>query len=633
MYNSEETKWFSQVLFYFKDKSDGSDSSLRLSTSTGSSDLANFTIAKLSIQIQNHLHKSVNLDLHDVRDLLIGIRENMKRSNPLDGEPTIRKITYNNEISISFHSPSDPKAKITIRSSETDFAYVIIPIAKFKTVLKIMEQFVTSYITIADGLVLRSISYQLNKLDDLNRNVRGLYSSFENSRTTQDNIHNSIPDNGASEQYPNMDAESVAATIDLSDQLDQFLGPDMGNVKIPEIVENKVEERQETTITEIKSKLFSATDNNIRNVFNLFNQEVSFDSLTAKLSAVVDFEVLPGIDDKTLKMITYFTKLYVDLITSSAVQFNTQIPAGFPVIKYKPIGATVENVDLAYDLFLVGAYLKTFRRLLENHQSDVFSNYSIEHLKFRSFTDAFVFSMLSDKSIEKVLSSVMSRYDYYKKIGAFNWVDEELKKGNYPEITKSDINDYITEVAKRAFSSTTFDQFYEKARELHKLKLTMDNDLTIEQIKNELIPLEIKEKLTHKIEDSDFESLSQNVIDIFKKKKKSSAKQMNPLQMFVKKCQIQIPEDQVDKLIDFLKDYSDKKIDFDNFPFQIEDFEEDVLKALYYWNPETHKNATSLKNDLDDNMTKDLILAKIKNNNSVEDTAGFGDVFGNIDLS
>ena len=625
MYNQEETKWFSQALFFHKDKTEGSDASLRISISTGTQDFANFNIPKLAFQIQNHLHKSINLDLHNARDLLIGLRENLKRDDPLDGEPTIRKISYNHEISISFHSPSNPKTKIVIRSSETDFAGVIISLQQFKTVLKIMESFVNNYITIADGLVLRSISYQLGKLEDLRRDIRGLYS--------QKPSIDCIPDSGAGEQSAGIDSEAVAVTHDLSDQLDSFLGQDMGNIKVPEISENLVEEQKEKTVTEINSKLFDLLQNDIGKMITIIENETALDSFSAQLSTMLDIETLPGIKVGELRMMTYFTKLYIDLTTSSAVQFNTPIPPGFPVIKYKPANVNSDHIDLAYDLFLTGAYIKLFRRKLENHQSDIFVNQSVNHLKFRMFTDPMVFGVLTGKSEEKVLSSIVSRYEYYKKKGFFNSIDAQLKAQNIAEITKKEIMEYVNEVSKRAFSHAWFTEFFEKAKEMHKLRLSADNNLNLEQIKNELIPLEIKEKLTKKIEPEDLMDLTPEVSALMQTKKpKKTSSQLNAIQMFVKKYKIEVPEDSFDKLMEYLKDFGDKKIDFQTFPFQVEDFEEAVLKGLFYWDPEKYKNATSLQKDLDDSMTKDLILAKLTSNDEEFDTAGFANALDSIEI-
>jgi hypothetical protein len=492
-----------------------------------------------------------------------------------------------------------------------------------------MEQFVSNYITIADGLVLRSISYQLNKLEDINRNIRGLFSKVDSSRSTQD----SKRDYGAPEREADVNKDVILNTADLTDDLDKFLGDEMENISVPEINENIVEEQQEKTVTEIESKLYNLMENDISRFINIIENETSIDSLSAQLSALLDIEVLPGIKETELKMMTYFTKLYVDLTTSSAVQFNTPIPPGFPVIKYQPQNVVPEHVNLAYDLFLTGAYIKLYRRKLENHQTDIFTNQSVNHLKFRMFTDPIVFGVLQGKSEEKVLSAVMSRYQYYKKIGVFNSVDEKLKAQNIQEIKAQEIKDYVTEVLKRAQQHEFFDKFYEKARDLHKLRLPTNNNLNLEQIKNELIPLEIKEKLTKKVDEADLMGITPEVSALMQTKKpKKNPTEFNTIQMFVKKCKIQIPDDTFDKLMEYLKDFSDKKIDFTNFPFQYEDFEEEVLKGLYYWDPEKYKNATSLQKDLDDSMTKDLILAKLTSKDESFDAEDFANALDKIEV-
>lgn len=624
MYNSEDTKWFSQALFFHKDKTEGTDSSIRISTSTGTTDFASYTIPKLSIQIQNTLHKSINLDLDQARDLVIGIRDNLNREVPGDGEPVIRKITWNHELSISFHA--NMKTKISIRSSETDFSGIVISFDQFKTILKIMEQFIANYLSVADSLVFRAVAYQLNKLDDLNRNIRGLYGNMGTSNTSKE----CIQDNSAREQDPEIDANAVDAMTDLSDQLDNFLGEDMKNIKVPEIDEDKVAEQEEKTITEIKSSFFDMMKNDMGQVINMIHQAESFDSFTSQLHAMLDITIIPGMDEQTYNMVSYFTKLFIDLTVSSATQFDTPIPTGFPILKYKASDVEADSVNLAYDLLLSSVYLRMFRSLLENHQSDMFANFSVHHLKFRMFTDIIIFGILDGKSKEKILSAVMSRYDYYKKIGVFKSVDEKLKEGNYPEITKRNVNDYLAAVLKKAETSLYFENFYREASKKYDLKLPLDNNLNLEQIKNELIPLEIKVKLTKKLEKDDLSNLSNEVKELFGKKKKKS-NQLNPIQMFVKKWRVEVPEESFEKLIEYLADFGDRRVDFSNFPLQVEDLEENVLKGLYYWDPEKYKNATAIANDLDDSMTKDLILAKILEEES-DDKDGYGDAFANIEL-
>ncbi len=106
---------------------------------------------------------------------------------------------------------------------------------------------------------------------------------------------------------------------------------------------------------------------------------------------------------------------------------------------------------------------------------------------------------------------------------------------------------------------------------------------------------------------------------------------INTIQMFVNKFRSKISTDMFSELFSHLGNFKDKPIDLKDFPFPIDDIDEDVLKGLYFWDPTIHKNFTQLKRVLDDPMTKELIIAKVKSDIVIQNDQSeeWGDVVTN----
>ena len=51
-----------------------------------------------------------------------------------------------------------------------------------------------------------------------------------------------------------------------------------------------------------------------------------------------------------------------------------------------------------------------------------------------------------------------------------------------------------------------------------------------------------------------------------------------------------------------------------------EEYLENLLKGLYFWDPEQHKNMTQLKEVIENPMTKDLIISNVKSNIKYDDS-------------
>jgi len=145
--------------------------------------------------------------------------------------------------------------------------------------------------------------------------------------------------------------------------------------------------------------------------------------------------------------------------------------------------------------------------------------------------------------------------------------------------------------------------------------LPAKNNFNIEQIINEIIPLEIEEKLKHEL---NFEEVSDEVKTLFKQKIKGPTvkkeTKLNPIQVYIEYFTKEF-SDQV-KIVEYLSDYGDKKVNLYTFPFPLNELEEMAVKGLYLWDPEKMKTKKSILDIVgEDVLTKDLIVSMAKAGN------------------
>jgi len=624
----ENSIWFSQNLLFHKDKTEGTDSIIQVSISVSSKDFISFSIPTLRIQISNNFNKSCILNYDKALDFEYVTQEIIQKGDLAYIEKIEVMRKYNNNQSFTLkcvRNQNDQNVvKVTIRSNETDFVDIVISERLLGVISRITSQFTKNYISIADGLVLRSISYQLTKFDELIREVKGIQSRIEGAVSA-----------------PQPEIKMPIGNIAI-DELDKFLGKDMENIKIPTIEnDNEKAEKVESPPTEVNSKFVEKIlSNDLHKLESMVNVG-NIDSFFYDVEQVYETGtiLLGGVEG--WDRLVYFSKLYSDLTINNATNKSGPIPSGFPILKFDIENPTQNNLDLAYDLFLFTGYIRAARRRLENHYDDVFFNLAVMHLKLRTCTDPLVYSFITKKTKEQLVSIISNRFDYYKSIGVFKHYEDKLNDSNCAEITKSDLVLYVEETCEKGFDTPYFDEFYRSAMETYNLRMGTKDNFNLEQIINEIVPLEIKEKLGQEITLEDFSEVSKEVHELFtskekpkeKPKSKANIEKINPIQMYVKTFKDHVPEDHIENLISYLEDYTNRKIDFNNFPFPIEDFGEFVIKGLFFWDPDKYKNASALKDVIDDPMTKDLILARINEKlTEKKDDLGFSNLMENFEL-
>lgn len=633
MYDNE-TYWFNQALFSHKDKTEGTDAHLSVSTSASSKDLSSIGQVFLSLRISNHNSKSCLLKFQDVIDLNLAFQTSLKQDisklfDNSNDNPIIRRYQNNQDLIFEFKTNRNDQyvVRMTIRSSSTDFAMIIFPASILKVLIQIFSNFRDLYPNYISMMEQKLVIKRMEALQRIEFAIKGLYSR----NLSQDNIQ----DNGAPEPEP---AETWAGS--MGQELDKFLGEGMQNIEVPEEVE-KIEEESspEKPKQEINSDLMNYLNFDLESLEIELKNRANILEFVGEMEKNLGFEMLPNITDVEKKSLTYMTTLFYHVALQDYTINGKHLPNTFPIMKYEIRDEKKRNLDLAIDLMIAHGFFRTLRRSLENHISDPRQNYALIYLLLRMYTDPLVYGYFHGKQPDQITSMVRTRYSYYESKGSFDRYKKIIANYNLPQISVGDIETFVNEVFAVAIDRPYVVDFHNQAYNAGNLRLESNNSVSLEQIINEVIPTEVQEKLESQI---DIDKLSPEVKQIFEKKlkkqnktkkKESEGPQLNPLQMFVKKFKVEAPDDLTyNTLISYLADFGNKKVDLSDFPIDPNDLGENLLKGLYFWDPEQHKNMTQLTRVIENAMTKDLIISNVKSNIKIDDSKSeeWANAFGNI---
>jgi hypothetical protein len=170
------------------------------------------------------------------------------------------------------------------------------------------------------------------------------------------------------------------------------------------------------------------------------------------------------------------------------------------------------------------------------------------------------------------------------------------------------------------------------------LRLTSKNTMSLEQITNEILPLEIAEKTGRDLKnDAIIEELRQkhdisdSMVKMFrtgakrqKVKKKKDVKKTSNLERLIRtQYKDEIPEQYREDFLKYILKLGDKKFDFEKCEYPIDEFGDNIVKSLYLWDPEgdpvISKNYKKFFLKVEEEiMDRNLILAKIKSEETTE---------------
>lgn len=638
MYDSN-TQWFSQALLTYKDKIYATDGYLRLSLSTNCSDEFNyFNPPVINISITNNYQKSINLNVQNAKDLIKAFKTVLPQLN--GSELSIqRKYQKDTILHFTFKIDKSNDVRIVIieiRNNESDFTKIVVPLeGVFETFASCIREYAETYMNICTQLLIQSIQSQNTQIiQQLPNLIKGISSQILSSDSR--GIIES-PDSRAPER---VEKEFVAETETIIEDFDKFLDKEMENINIPEI--DKAE-KETKTIMKVDSVFvehylknnLSTLETTMTNCFMTPNPFVSLlEDIKVKLFPYIkeeNFSFLPTIDNDDFKSLSYISKCMCAITYYNHINSDAPIPASAPVFKYTPSKFDETNLSIAYDLFLFNLYIRTLRRRVENSASDVMKSKALFYIQLRCFTDPLVFSFIEKTDYSKLSSIISNRYEYYDSIGVFDDYKEILKEYNCAEIKKSDITSVVDEIISKVLGkSYNISEMHDNMFQTKILKLESKNNYNLEQIINEVIPLEIAEKTGKSLKDKDVideirinHNISDEILSIFlnenkKTKKEKQVHQVNNLFRVVKSQFInEVPEKYRDDFLKYLSEFDNKKFDLTDTSFPIDEFGDNVIKALYLWDPENDQSITKnykqfflkIENEL---MERDLILSKIK---------------------
>lgn len=631
MYN-ESKKWFSQTLFYYEDRVYQTEGKLRIAISTNSSDDRNFNPPVFNISISHNFQKSCNLNIHQATDLVTAFKQVLAQAETNDAE-VLRKITPNLEMNIKFKLDQNnyPVVEMLLISSSTDFTKIIMPVDVFSVVAHRLKNFVNNYDELCYQLLMKNIDGEYREiLMQLPGLIKGISSQI---------ITSEIPDSGAAISEP---VETASADHSIN-ELDKFLGSDMENVTVPEIDNNKVSD--DKTFNEVQSdfvekfieKDLSNLENMLSNIDSVKNPVMD---LNHNLIQIIgkDLNYLPSLEGDQLKSISYVSKLLCSVLTQAHIKFGARIPAATPILKYKVNSTDLkdENYELSYDLFLFIAYMRNLRNRLSDKVVDFIGNKSRMYLQMRCYLDPFCFTFL-EKSDKKQLRSIISnRFRYYDSIGLFNKYKELLVKYNCPQITEVDVDSFVCEISEKMIGKSNFiTDEHDSLVKMNNFRIGSSNNFTLEQIINEVIPLEVDEKLGVEIKEG---TASSEVINYFSKKnepkvtKKNTTEKRSNLVRFANHYRNEVPEQYREDFLKSLEKWGEENYEFDACPWPLAEFGSNIIKGLYIWKPKEDpklaKNYKYFFSQFEECMLeKDHILVvSVKEEQSSEWTGAFDDM-------
>jgi len=234
-----------------------------------------------------------------------------------------------------------------------------------------------------------------------------------------------------------------------------------------------------------------------------------------------------------------------------------------------------------------------------------------------------VYSFLDESKINSILNTITTNFELYDNIGFFNHYQNILKDYGFKKVSVEDIKEFCNELNNKVFSKGILSvNIEEKHKELYGSKfvrIKSDNNLTIEQIINEIVPLEILEKIGRDItEELKNDKISDVTREIFTNKKeekqiKDKKETKNSIIKTIEFFNNEIPKNLKDEFLKYCKEIELNKFEYNKF--NLEEFGENIVKTVYLWNELENRNIlyTDFRSKLENVlMTKDLILTKFR---------------------
>jgi len=438
--------------------------------------------------------------------------------------------------------------------------------------------------------------------------------------------------------------ENLDETEKTTNELDNFLGENMQNIVVPDLLDKNVTSERKNTI-EIGSGLVNIFNNDLKNLEDLLFSCVTSDDMSepiisrliSGLNVDSNFNFLPGITDDEIKSYKYLSKL---LYLNQLHQY-TNGKTGLSEIRfliYKPKDYSDKNIVLAYDLFTIFIYLRLFVQKLSSREPSVIKNKILFYTLYRNIFDMFSISFIQNIDIIKTKTCVLERFKNFDEIGFFNEYTKILDMYSIQKISSNEISVLLDKFLTMLSQSSEFPSIesahnvlYETGKDVEGIdvKIPFINTLNLEQnlklthvnlsVSLNQIPVDDKDifiqKVNELVNDNSFCSdemikyFIDKKINIIKKEKEKDSNIYRACKFYDKDIPINIHSD----FMEYVKSLSDS--DFDWNKFNLEEFNESIIKTIYIWNDDIDKKQTytdfmsKVESCL---LNKQLILTKIK---------------------
>jgi len=642
MYN-EEVIWINQSLYSYKDNAYHSDGYLDISIVVTTTDYINFSKPRFSISIDNNRKRRVcSICRSNVSDLVRTfntVAPNLKEiyDNPESGDITKR---YNKKRDLIFEFRKDPNTGdrlvvIRIVFGPSDEGKVIIPLSECQEIIELARMFKDKYVDLMLGMkngYLLSMLVQEQKA--INASLKILPSQLVGQVSPQEVAH---------------DDEPIDVDTSNIDDFEKFVTENEDNVKIPEL-DSDVVAPQEPVTQEFQSNFL---DNILKGDCQVFDQMMTavmtdsnpLDSIIKHLKVGEGVELFPGMSIDDYKSICYMSNILFRVPFQKYMLNNVALPATSNILKYSPSETSQYNTDLAHDILLMNSYLRIYRSKIESVNSDAYSNGAMVFMATRCFMDVLCFSFLDHQNPEAIKNYVVSKYKDYLEKGFFRHYQEMLTMNNCKDISPVEVGAIVEKALEAGVKTSSIDLVHNAAYDDHSVILPYKNTFELEQITNEIVPLEVKVRLgadpSKETDNEDYLGLFGNS-QIKKRKPKRTQHKTEPTKKetnivrYIRFVKDSIQDKYVDKLLRAVDGLEESNYDFSNPEIPSQELDESVLQGLYVWN-ESEKNEgyKSFFMKIEECISKDLILAKIQGTENLEDNTGSeGDWLGgaNLDL-
>lgn len=635
--NNEDKTWFNQPIIYFKDKVYTLNGVIEISMNSSSSDFKGFSATNINLSISNDqirktqvLHFLTISDLVDSIDDVIQNKEFIYQQNS-QGIELIKKYSNDKTLRMLFKNSKNGQDKLCIISlivNETDFTRICVTFDFILTIQKLLKSFINDYLNINSNFINRCISTEiLNQITNVRDSIKTLPSFLGNIA--------SIQTEGFITQEPSIDTKTIE---DNMEELENFLGKDMENIKIPEI-DNSIEKvKEDKKIESIFIKDFLKNDLMVlENVLlaNSLNNN-SFSSIVSNIqsSLKIDEKILPGISDSDFKSISYISKKIQMEIYKRYTEFGETVPSGVPLLQYripKDIKIYPVNNEICTDLLLIFSYYKNLKEKLELREGDNTKNRSLIYISFRLFMDPLSFSFIDRMEVSVIKSIIKEKFKLYSSNGFFSNYSKILESYGLVDINEKNIMEVIDDTLGKVLGNGKYiENVHEVLYESGKFKIPYKNNFSLEQILNDIIPFELNISINNiPIENHEelikekFPIIYKDVLDCFGIKEKTvKPDRQNHLVKMSKFLDSEIPSTYKADFVKIIESVKKEPVDISLLNFDITDLSNNILKMLYVWNNGGFDDSYSTFSAKMEECILDkesIIISLKKSNNKVEE--------------